>query len=229
MSKTNTPRIPVVDENGAFIYLGVICVSNATNVVSVTEGKEGKDADGTMFNGMDTPHEMKALSIHPLINGGFYFHPEADGLKGLRGQVQGEYAHQFLAGQGPLLITDDPFCHLNPTFTDEKLTLGSGTMNLDDLGLFLSADPREIFELRLVGNNVLFFEVKVINQVLSGPMQINGPWVTLRKGPEPVNGSYGLTCLPFKNRIALTHRSDIDLEMGIALGGKPGGFPVGRA
>ncbi len=51
--------------------------------------------------------------------------------------------------------------------------------------------------------------------------------MTFCKGPKSVNGSYGLTRLPFKDRITLTYCPDVDFAMWISIGGIPGRLPFG--
>jgi hypothetical protein len=76
-------RIPVIDKDSTFPDLRVMRVTNASDVVPVTKGKQGKDADGRMFNGMDAAHEVEIFFFYQFLYGRFDFYPKTDGLKSL--------------------------------------------------------------------------------------------------------------------------------------------------
>jgi len=81
-------------------------------------------------------HEVKVLRFDPAVNGVLDFYPEAHGLEGLRGEFQGMDAEKFLPGQGPFLVTGDPFRDFDPALSHNELTLGSAPGDLHDLRFF---------------------------------------------------------------------------------------------
>ena len=72
----------------AFSTCGCEGDGNPPDVVAVAQRKEGKHADGGMFNGMDSAHEVKLGGLNALHQVGFDFDPEADGFKGLLREVK---------------------------------------------------------------------------------------------------------------------------------------------
>ena len=70
-----------------------------------------EDADGSMFNGMDTSHEVKVFrfsSVEYLLGD---FEPQAFGFKNLRRQIQTNCLNQFFALDPPDFIFGDMIGH----------------------------------------------------------------------------------------------------------------------
>jgi len=122
-------------------------ITYAANVISVTKGKKGKNPYGSVFYGMDTSHEMKALLFYKSLKCRLYLHPEAYSFKNLRRQLEGKNSHQFLTGQRPFFITGDHLCYLEVAFSNHKLALWPAPIDPDDFGFFFAAGSREIFEI----------------------------------------------------------------------------------
>ena len=64
LGKADPSRLPVIDKDGALSHLGMKWVADPADIVPVTECKKGKHADGSMLDGVDATHEMKAFRLN---------------------------------------------------------------------------------------------------------------------------------------------------------------------
>ncbi len=226
LCQTDPACMTVVDEYGPFSYLRVMGVANTADVVSIAEGKQRKDADGCVFNGMYPPHKMQSLLFHQKPERFFDFDPEPDGFKGLGRQVKGKYPHEFLPREGPFFISCHVLGNLEPSLPNHKLRPGHGPFDLDDLCFLFRAHMGKVFQVRFPYHDVLFVKNEAFNHILVRPMKVDGPFMAFLEGPYAVNGAHGLACSLFEDRVAFTAGANVHVKLGITPGTEPGRFSV---
>src|SRR5210317_1581752 len=137
----------IVDKYACALQLRVIGRRQAAEIIAIRHYQKREDTDGSMLNGMNTPHEIMLPGLGSLINFLRYFKPQPFGFKNLRWQIERNFFNQFLAVDAPDFIFGDMIGHFYPAAAGHRAPYRLLLIDFQNFRFLISSNLSEIINI----------------------------------------------------------------------------------
>ena len=190
----------VMDKYGGAVDLGMVDHGYPPQVIAVGHDQQRKNADGPMFDGVNTTHKMHLPGFHRLPDGLRNGKPYPFGFKNKGRQIQRQGVDLLMTANLPQVIAGDLIGHLQAPCIKPGPTHIFFIINFQNLSIFMGLDPGIIIDFGPGHLNAGCGKIQVIHNIGDPVMQIDGPGMGFPKGPVGIDAAPVVSGALFKNR-----------------------------
>ena len=159
--------------------------ADSADIVSVAERKKRKHGDCSMFDRMNSTHEVEFALLNCIFNYIGNLNPYSDCFKMNRRQVQRHDADQVLSLSAAFLVGSNLLGDLQSGFSRGKTgKFLRAYRGPKDFSLCFGERPSVVSKRCGFDQDILPFQIKLCNQILFGAVEVNRTLMTFGEDPE---------------------------------------------